>query len=302
MQTDHHLSTPISEAFIVFRLHCRSQRYSPKSIEFYDNLLPPFFNWLAEQGVSHVDNVTSHHIRAHLVNKQTVFVDTDHEREASGHTVHAVARAIRAFFNFCVAEEWLTASPMRTVKMPRRPTKVLEAYTKIELKLLLNACTSDREKTIIYLLLDTGVRNSECVSLRAGDVKWEMNSLSVIRGKGEKDRVVYFGAKTARYLIRHMRGLESNDYLFPNSHTGKKMNRNGLTQLLRRIGKAAGVQCTAHKFRRTFAINSLRNGMDIYTLAKLMGHTDITVLRAYLPLVNSDLRVAQERYGVVDNL
>lgn len=75
-----------------------------------------------------------------------------------------------------------------------------------------------------------------------------------------------------------------------------------LKQLFRRLVDYSGVKFSAHSLRRTFAINSLRNGMDIYTLAKLMGHTDITVLRAYLPLVNNDLRVAQERYGVVDNL
>lgn len=63
-----------------------------------------------------------------------------------------------------------------------------------------------------------------------------------------------------------------------------------------------GVHFSAHALRRTFAINSLRNGMDIYTLARLMGHSDITVLRAYLPFVTADLQAAQEKFGVVDNL
>lgn len=296
------LSTPISEAFVIFKLHCKSQRYRPKTLEFYHNQLSPFFNWLGGGDICHIDQVTSHHIRAYLVQRQTIFVGTADEREASGYTIHAAARAIRTFFNFCVAEEWLEASPMKTVKMPRRPKKILAAYTPREIKSLLNAAKNEREKTIIYLLLDTGVRASECASLRVGDVNWENNSITVRAGKGEKDRLVYFGAKTARCLIKHMRGKDPDHLICANSYTGQKFSDSGLRQLLRRLGKRADVHCNAHKFRRTFAINSLRNGMNVYLLAKLMGHEDITILKPYLDILDTDAQAGQFLYGVVDNL
>jgi site-specific recombinase XerD len=302
MPQHHHLSTPIDEAFTIFRLHCKAQRYRQKSIEFYDNLLPPFFKWLIGQGVSQIEAITAHHVRAHLVNKQTIYVGTEDESEASGHTIHAIARALRAFFNFCVAETWLTVSPMATVKMPRKPKKILAAYAATEIKKLFAAAKDDREKTLLYILLDTGIRAGECVSLRARSVDWQTNSLTIIAGKGEKDRMVYFGAKTARYLIRYMRGMEPAQYLFTNHYTGSQFTYNGLAQLLRRIGKAANVHCTAHKFRRTFAINSLRNGMNLYYLARLMGHEDIAILKPYLDIVKVDLQTAYQQFGVVDNL
>lgn len=298
MRRNHHLSTSINEAFTIFKLHCKAQRYSPKTLQFYSDLLPPFFTWLGSEGVSQLEDITSYHIRAHLVNKQT----NTNGNQASGHTVHAIARAIRAFFNFCVAEDWLTVSPMKNVKMPRKPKRILEAYTANEIKLLLKAAKDDREKTIIYVLLDTGIRASECISVCVKDVNWDTNSIKIVGGKGEKDRTVYFGAKTARYLIRHLRGLEANELLFTNYYTDQKFTYNGFAQLLRRIGKAANVPCTAHKFRRTFAINSLRNGMNVYFLAKLMGHEDIAILKPYLDIVKIDLQAAHQQFGVVDNL
>lgn len=302
MRRVHTLSTPILEAFAIFKLHCKAQRYRKSSIDFYDNLLPPFFDWLALQGVSLIEKVTAHHIRAHLVNKQIVWVGTEDEREASGHTLHAIARALRAFFNFCVTEEWLTVSPMKTVKMPRRPKRILEAYSNVEIKALLKCTKDDRERTLIYLLLDTGIRASECISLRVSDIKWESNAIYIHNGKGEKDRIVHFGAKTAKHLIKQMRGKTEKQPIFVSTYTGKALTPNGLTQILRRIGKLAKVHCTTHKFRRTFAINSLRNGMNVYYLAKLMGHEDISILRPYLDILEMDLHSGHEQYGVVDNL
>ena len=77
----------------------------------------------------------------------------------------------------------------------------------------------------------------------------------------------------------------------------------GLAQLMRKLESRAGVpHCAAHAFRRTFAINCLRNGMDIYSLARLMGHEDIETLKPYLELVEVDAEQAHRQYGVVDNL
>lgn len=85
--------------------------------------------------------------------------------------------------------------------------------------------------------------------------------------------------------------------------SGAPLEESGLRKMLRLAGEVAGVKpCNAHTFRRTYAINCLRNGMNIYVLAKLMGHEDITVLRQYLALAEHDLKRASEKYGVVDNL
>lgn len=302
MRRTHHLSTPISEAYAVFVLSCKAQRYSSKTLEYYESMLVPFLNWLQAQGVSQIDDVTSLHIRTHLVNKRTVYVGTEDEREASGHTIHGIASNIRAFFNFCIVEGWLTVSPMKGVKMPRKPKNVLSAYTTGEIERLVGATKDDREKMIVYILLETGVRASECIAIRSCDIKWETNSIDVIAGKGEKDRVVYFGAETGKLLMRYTRGMGDNQLLFTNFYTEERFTYNGFAQLLRRLGKTAHIPCTAHKFRRTFAINSLRNGMNIYVLARLMGHEDISILKPYLEILDIDLQKNQLAYSVVDSL
>jgi integrase/recombinase XerD len=302
-----HWSLPISDAFAVFDLHCQAQRYRPSTLEFYRWHLHPFGNWLATRNITALDQVTSHHIRAYLVDKQILDRGTDREREAAGHYVHSIARALRAFFRFCVdVEKLLTVSPMDTVKMPRRPKQILAAFEPVDIRRLLRTAQDLRETTLIHFLLDTGIRATECIRLKIGDVNTLSRTAHVRHGKGDKERIVYFGAKTGKDMIKYINTLSSNsakDPLWQSQLTGKALTYSGLAQLLRRLGKAAGVDnCEAHTFRRTFALNSLRNGMDVYTLARLMGHADITVLRQYLALAEQDLKAAHEQFGVVDNL
>lgn len=292
----------IHEAYTVFRLDRQSLRVRPTTLRFYEWTLRPFFAWLEAQGVQHIGEISSRHVRAYLVEKQTLDKGKTTEREASAHYLHDIARAVRAFVKFCLDEEWLTANPMKNVKMPRKPKKILAAYTDGEIKRLQVAAENDRERALILFMLDTGARISEVCGVTLGDIHLETNSIFIREGKGEKDRYVYFGAKTARLLIRVTRGLEPSDYVWANRHNGKRMMYRGLGKTLRALGKRAGVPCTAHKFRRTFAINCLRNGMDIYTLARLMGHSDISVLKPYLDLLQTDLRAGHQQYGVVDNL
>lgn len=292
----------IDEAYSIFRLDRQSLRVRPSTLKFYEWVLGPFFEWLVTQEVANVDEITSRHIRAYLVEKQIVNRGTPKEREASAHYLHDIARAIRAFIRFCIAEEWLDGNPMKNVKMPRKPQKIPEAYTSAEIKKFLEAASDDRERGVILFMLDTGARITEVCGVTVGDISMKENRVLIRGGKGDKDRYVYFGAKTARILIRLIRGMEAKEFVWANRHTGKRMMYRGLGKTLRLLGKRVELPCTAHKFRRTFAINCLRNGMDIFTLARLMGHSDISILKPYLDLLQTDLKTSHQQFGTVDNL
>lgn len=294
--------TSIDEAWAIFKLHCRAQRYRPSTIGEYERKLRPFLNWANTEGASHIEGITSRHCRAYLVEKQTIKPGTPQERSASGNYVHGIARCLKTFFNFCVAEKWIAESPMSTVKMPKRPKKILDAFAADDIHKLTRALQNDRERALFFVLLDTGIRATECANLRAEHVDIAGNCITVLAGKGEKDRVVYFGAKTARYLVRLIRNKEGRAPLWVNERTGKPLTYWGINFVTSEIGERVGIQCNPHKFRRTFAINSLRNGMNIYTLARLMGHEDISILRPYLDILDTDLRSSHQQYGVVDNL
>ena len=121
-----------------------------------------------------------------------------------------------------------------------------------------------------------------------------------------KDRTVYLGAKSRRALLNYYADAGWPDAQTPvwrNERTGARLTDSGLRQLLQHAGTAAGVvHCTPHTFRRTFALECLRGGMNVHALARLMGHADIQVLRQYLALVEADLKAAHEAAGPVDRL
>lgn len=302
MSNEVQLSMSIMDAWMVFNLHCQSQRYRYTTIVDYKKKLLPFFRYAINAKAERVSDITSTHIRNYLIERQKTKYQSVEERSTSGNYVHGVARCIRAFFNFCVAEGWLEKSPMASVKMPRRPKKILDALTVAEIKKIVKGLSSDRDKALFFLLLDTGMRAAECTNLRIGDIEMADGRVLIKSGKGEKDRYVYFGAKTARFLLRVMGSRPAQKYVWLSEKTGKPLTLRGLSRAVERMGEAAGVKCHPHKIRRTFAITSLRSGMNIYTLARLMGHEDITVLKPYLKILNSDLSAAQSDHGVVDNL
>jgi site-specific recombinase XerD len=289
-------SIRIEEALSVFMLDAKSRRFTPKTIAHYSDRLGRFTKWLLTRPLTLIHQVTSTHIKEYLVTLQ--------ERELSSATQHTEARAIRAFFNFCVREELISVSPFAKVKMPRLEQKSLSALEPEDVKKLVGSCQTARDRAALLLLLDTGLRAQEFLKLNLGDVDITQGTIVVRQGKGQKDRTVYIGAKCKLALARHIRQRNSSTPTLPlwaSERDGQRLTYTGLRLLLQRIGKRAGVaDCKPHTLRRSFALWSLRAGMSIYHLQKLMGHADLTVLKRYLALVESDAKAAHEQYGAVD--
>jgi len=298
-------SLSFDDAFGIYILHCRSRRFRKSTIDFYQRRLPRFIGWLAQRNVTHLHQANKNHIRSYLVELQG---DDEPDTALSAHYIHSIARALRAFFKFCVEDEqWISVSPMQGVAMPKRPKDILPSFTKDELKRLQQAATGEREQAIVLFLLDTGMRAGELVALNGGDIELRTGTVRIRDGKGGKARTVYVGSRSTRALLRYygQRGTPAPNkpVWVAERKPHKRLSYYGLAQLMKRLGDLAGVlHCTAHTFRRTFAINCLRNGMDIYSLARLMGHEDIETLKPYLQLVEVDAEQAHRQYGVVDNL
>lgn len=296
MSQQQQWSPSVSDAFDVFRLHCQAQRYSPATLAFYDRRLPRLVAWLTARNVADLASVTPNHLRAYLVERQ--------DSGASPHYLHGIARALRTWFAFCVAEGYLVESPMRNVAMPKLPRAIKPAFDEADLRAILKAASTERDKAIVLMLLDTGLRAAEMVALLGGDIDVHSGAIDVRHGKGDKRRTVYMGSKTLRALLRYftVRGKPAPDaHVWVSSrppHTA--LTYFGLAQLLRRLGAHAGVPCTAHTFRRTFALQCLRNGMDIYSLQRLMGHEDLETVKIYLALAEADIQRAQQAYSPAD--
>lgn len=242
---------------------------------------------------------------------------TTTRREARPATVHAYFRAIRAFGNFCLAEgliqpeEW----PLKNVKAPRVPNDQIQPLSQEQVQGMVNAARSmqapERNAALILLLVDTGLRVSELMGLKVGDVDRSEGEL-IVTGKGNKKRRVYMGSTARRALWRYLetdrREAMPDEPLFVSvggtTHNAA-LTHSGIHRLVKNAGNGAGisgVRCSPHTLRHTFAVNFLRGGGNLFELQQLMGHTDLTILRRYVVLAEADLAQAHRNASPADRM
>lgn len=293
-----HKAAPLAETYKTFLVDRKARGFSPGTIRYYEDKLGQFVRWAKAEGAQTVDQVTPALVRTYLVHLQ--------DRGLKENTVAGASRAVHAFGNWLAAEGLVKVSPTANIPYPKMAKRILPAFTAEEVKRLLTAAPDARARAAILFLLDTGVRAAECVKLDGRDIDLKTGAVQVREGKGRKDRTVYMGARSRRALLAYFGAEgwpEADEAVWRNQQTGERLTDSGLRQLLAAVGKDARVSaCTPHTFRRTFALESLRGGMNIYALARLMGHNDIQVLRQYLPLVEGDLQAAHEKAAPVDRL
>jgi len=163
----------------------------------------------------------------------------------------------------------------------------------------------DRDRAILLCLLDTGCRAGEFAAISIGDVDLSTGQILIRAGKGGEPPMVFIGAKSRRALAAYLRHLGERDGSAPLwvSNEAKRLSYSGLRDIVRRRAKRASVPApTLHSFRRAFALVCLRGKMDVYSLQRLMGHADLTVVRRYLAQTVEDVRKAHARSGPVDRL
>lgn len=296
--TGPHFQTAMSLALDVFLVSREAMRATPATLDWYRRRLGSFLAFLSTQDVAKPQDIRPQHIRTFIVGLQ--------RRGLSDWYIHGHARAIKTFLRFLHNEGIIPDNPMQRVAMPRLDKRILPAFSPDDVKRLLDACHTARDTAIVLCLLDTGCRVGEFVRLNVGDVEMKTGAVTIRQGKGNKDRVTFLGTKARKALLRYLverTSIGPDDALWLSNTTGERLSAHGLRCMLRRLGKKAGIEkCNPHTFRRTFALWCLRNGMNIYALQQLMGHSDLTILRRYLALVEKDLESAHRRHGAVDNL
>lgn len=232
-------------------------------------------------------------------------------KEPSPGTVKAYHSSLRTFFNWCVLEGEIPASPMASIPPPiDRPDQV-QPFTDDEVRRLHAAAKRHRrnhgerritlmqrrDEAILTVLLDTGARASEICSLTVGDVDLSQMTLRVRQGKGGKARTVSYQRDTRRALYDYLklRSADEDEALFPalrGPGAGECLTRRGLALIVGRWGEAAGItreRCSPHTFRHTMAINFLRGGGDVFRLKMLLGHGSLTMTSRYVALAQTDI-------------
>lgn len=284
----------LAAAFRIYLLDMEARRYAPGTLGVARAYIGPFVQLRPEAELS---SLGSAEVREYLAGRAPAVAPT---------TLHSIARSLRAFCNFCVREGWLEASPMASVRMPRKPKIIKSPLSEAQAARLLRLALSPRDRAILLLLLDTGLRASELCGLRRRDVDLAGRRLFVNQGKGSRDREVYIGARSAKALVAHLAREEEagpETPLFVGERGRGPLTASGLYRLVLRLGERAGVEgATPHQLRRTFAVLSLRAGMDIFALQAIMGHEDLETLRLYVKLAKEDVAREHALHGPADRV
>ncbi len=286
-----------------FIIDCQSRRLSPRTIDLYTDELRYLRAYLESEGVRRVDDIKPTHLRAYLLELAT------HRNPGGCHVAYRVAKTfLRWWGEEYELEGW--KNPIDKVKAPKLPIAPLEPVPLDHVRAMLATCErktfcGDRNRAILLCLLDSGCRAAEFLALNVGDINIATGATIIRSGKGGKSRLTFMGAKARKALLaylRHRPQAGPSDPLWV-TEDGRRLTFAGLNSLIRRRAAAAGVPRPGlHSFRRAFAILSHRNGADILQLQRLMGHSDLSVLRRYLRLTEDDLRRAHEQSGPVDHL
>ncbi|HBG75223.1 MAG: hypothetical protein A2X25_12770 [Chloroflexi bacterium GWB2_49_20] len=290
-----------AEAFLNDR---KARGAAEGTIYFYSKKLKLFIGYCEAIAVDRISQITPTMIRQYLL-----FLET------TGHNPggrHAAFRALRAFLNWYddEVEPSFWSNPIGKVRAPKVPTDPLEPVSFENVASMVKTCekgtfTGDRDAALLLCLLDTGARANELLDVDLDDINQARGDILIRQGKGSKPRQVYLGKYSRRALRKYLKHRDDNNsalWVSDPRYGSERLKYDGLRAVLRRrASEAKVVEPSPHDFRRAFALSMLRNGTDLYTLAKLMGHEGITVLQRYLKQTYQDTEAAHRRAGPVDN-
>jgi len=279
-----------------FLLCGRVEGKKPSTLRWYKETLTPFIAFVNQEGLNQAA------LRKYI---NGLF---DHLKVA---TIDNRIRAIKAFLRFLYKEGHIEEDLAATLKRPRLPKQFPHVLNDEQVMALLKAPNRKtwegfRNYVMLLTFLDTGLRLSELLGLTVDRVNLIKGSL-LVTGKGSKDREVYMGRTLKKEMARwlKMRGFHAyEDHVFI-TRDGRPLKKRHVQQILRRLAKKAGIEgvrCSPHTLRHTFATNFIRNGGDVFTLQRLLGHANIETCMVYVHMGGKHLQEAALRFSPVDRL
>lgn len=316
-----------------FMLYCRTNQLRPKTMASYEQTLRLFQRWLKEElQIENVNEVTEPIIRKYLDSimergKYSFYADDsgkeknfpsrrrDYRQTVSAVTINNYIRNLRVFFNWLERDYTIAKNPMRKIQQLKVNRRAKEYLSDDDFKKMIATFDKSyfseyRDYTMIYLMLDTGMRLGECTELLEGDISLH-NRKIYLRAeitKGRKDRSVYFSDKT-EHIVR--RWLQYKDrycdsvYIFPIKNGSHNVTVSGFESNFKRHLQRAGLNenISPHCLRNNYAKRCLMNGMDIFTLSRLLGHSSVEVTeKAYLDLTDEDIGKKYQNYSPVSSM
>ena len=242
------------------------------------------------------------------IGKSILLIDTDdlrnylsnyqEQRSSSKSTIDNIRRILSSFYSWLEDEDIVIKSPVRRIHKVKSGSVVKDTFSDEELEIIRDNCKNIRDLAMIDLLSSTGMRVGELVNLNRGDVDLNQRECIVL-GKGNKQRVVYFDARTKLHLEEYLSGrTDSNESLFVSMNKPySRLSIGGIESRIKSIGVRSNLNNVhPHKFRRTMATQAIDKGMPIEQVQKLLGHVRIDTTLQYAMVNQNNVKISHQRY------
>lgn len=265
----------------------RIEGCSEKSLKYYKATITAMLTTL-DKGVKYI---VTDDIRGYLTEYQE-------KNNSSKVTIDNIRRILSSFFSWLEDEDYILKSPVRRIHKVKTGTNIKETYSDEALELMRDNCTELRDLAIIDMLASTGMRVGEMVLLNRNDIDFNEREC-IVFGKGNKERVVYFDARTKIHLQNYLKSrTDNNPALFVTlKKPHDRLKIGGIETRLREFGKQLGLnKVHPHKFRRTLATMAIDKGMPIEQLQQLLGHKKIDTTLQYAMVKQSNVKIAHRKF------
>jgi site-specific recombinase XerD len=260
---------------------------SDKTIHYYKSSIEKLIATVKKN----VCDIATNDIRCYLAEQQE-------QRGLSKVTIDNLRRIYSSFFSWLEDEDYITKSPVRRIHKVRTDALVKEVLTDENIEVLRDSCQELRDIAMIDLLLSTGMRVGELVKINRDDIDFQERQC-VVFGKGNKEREVYFNARTKIHLKKYLeQRTDTNPALFVSLHEPHtRLTISGVEVRLRQLGKRVNLnKVHPHKFRRTLATMAIDKGMPIEQVQKMLGHVKIDTTLHYAMVNQTNVKIAHRKF------
>lgn len=265
----------------------RVEGCSEKSLRYYESTITAMLTALDKN----VRYITTDDIRGYLTEYQE-------KNRLCKVTTDNIRRILSSFFSWLEDEDYILKNPVRRIHKVKTGTNIKETYSDEALELMRDNCTELRDLAMIDMLASTGMRVGEMVLLNRNDIDFNEREC-IVFGKGSKERIVYFDARTKIHLQNYLNSRnDNNEALFVSLKSPyNRLQIGGIETRLREFGKKLGLhKVHPHKFRRTLATMAIDKGMPIEQLQQLLGHRKIDTTLQYAMVKQSNVKIAHRKY------
>lgn len=269
------------------------QNVSENTIEFYQYSYKVFKKHIGITSLAELNKIVLNSLVANM-----------RESGMSAGCADARIRGINPFLTWLYENDLISEN--LKIKKPKLEQKVMKTFTESQMKAIITYKPKDKYElrlhTLLLLLLDTGIRINEALTITRNSIDFE-NLLITVLGKGNKERIIPFSVELRKTLFKYIKS-HNFDLLFPNKY-GSKLLYDNLRREFKKLAEKLGIEGfdgSFHCFRRSFAKNFVRSGGNLFYLQKLLGHSSLVMCRRYVELETEDLQKEQQRTSLLSRL